>query len=85
LAWPLFFAILAIFCGYSILRLFFALFVPFRGYLFTFVTFCKKPSVVACTDPPDDARSDIGWQFLDHSSSSFRQRLQQLGQERTDP
>jgi hypothetical protein len=64
LAWPPFFAILAIFCGYSILRLFFALFVPFRGYLFTFVTFCKKPSVVACTDPPDDARSDIGWQFF---------------------
>jgi hypothetical protein len=59
---------------------------------FTFVTFVyrsaelrskpsvKTKSVVAGTDPPDDARSDIGRQFLDHSSSSFRQRLQQLGQ-----
>src|SRR5260370_37163583 len=30
-------------------------------------------------------RKTFGANFLDYASSSFRQRLQQLGQERTDP
>jgi len=51
----------------------------------TFVSFCKKnlwwPEPVVQMMPVQTLAAD----FLDYASSLFRQRLQQLGQERTDP